>query len=338
MAQNDLDELKRLARAITDPQKGVHDLIPEAQGLRDFFERFTHFQLDPICDIGAGETRLDSGLAVSPTIAAMCLRDLARSVAFIRGTHQALIESLQARRASHVLYAGCGPYALLALPSMALLSPDQARFTLLDIHQEALDRALALIDALGFADYVEEAICVDATRYRIPKGELPDVIVSETMAVALHNEPQVTIARRLLGQAPKARLVPQSVSLEVCLLNPAKEFVLMPSGHTGPIPEPERERIYLGKVFELDATSIHTWGDIEDDSLPAGRVTLPAKLEKRYLPYLLTKIVVYGDNRLQDYDSSLTMPRMIGGDFKGGEILNFRYRLGPHPELLFESA
>lgn len=336
MDNHDLNELKRLAQAIVDPNKTVRDLISEAMALRDFFERKTNFQFDPSVNIASGETRLDSGLAVSPTIAAMCLRELARSVGFIRGVYQAIGDALQADRPVRVLYAGCGPYALLALPSMALMSPDRVRFTLLDIHQEALDRALALIDSFGFRAYLDDTLCADATRYRIPPDRQPDIILSETMAVCLHNEPQVTIARHLLSQAPKARMVPQSVSVEVCLLNPSKEFVFMPADHTGPVPEPDRDRIYLGKVFELDATNIRAWENIQGDSLPAGWVTLPSELEKRYLPYLLTKIAVYGDNCLQDYDSSLTMPRCLRDAPAAGETWQFRYDLGSHPELVYE--
>ncbi|MBI5936814.1 MAG: class I SAM-dependent methyltransferase [Betaproteobacteria bacterium] len=336
MTNNDLDELKRLAQAIVDPKKTVRDLIPEAVALRDFFERKTNFQFDPSVNIASGETRLDSGLAVSPTIAAMCLRELARSAGFIRGMYQAIGDALQADRPVRVLYAGCGPYALLALPSMALLSPDRVRFTLLDVHQEALDRALALIDAFGFSDFLDDALCADATRYRIPPDQQPDIILSETMAVCLRNEPQVAIARHLLSQAPEARMVPQSVSVEAWLLNPSKEFTFMPAGHTGPIPEPERDRVYLGQVFELSAANVRAWENIQGDSLPAGRVSLPSELEKRYLPYLLTKIVVYGDNGLQDYDSSLTMPRNLRETPAAGATLQFRYILGAHPELAYE--
>lgn len=336
MPDNGHEQLKRLAQAITAPEKTLHDLIPVAQALRDFLEHKTQFRIGTSHDIGAGETRLDSGLAISPTLAAMCLRELARSIAFIRGTHQAIAESLQPSRPVRVLYAGCGPYALLALASMAMLSPERVRFTLLDTHREALDRAQALIDSLGFSGHVAEYVCADATCYRMPDGQNPDVIVSETMAVCLRNEPQVSIARNLLAQAPEARLVPQSVSVEVYLLDPSKEFTLMPAGHTGPVPEPVRDRIHLGKVFELDAANIRAWKDLTGDSLPAGQVTMPSGQAKRYLPYLLTKIVIYGDNRLQDYDSSLTMPRCLDGNLRPGETLQFRYNLGPYPELAYE--
>lgn len=335
---SDLGELEKITREIINPEKELKDLILAAEALRDLFERWTHFRIDPERDIGTGETRLDSGLAISPTLAAMCIRELFRTPAFIRGLHEAISDAMHSGKPVHVLYAGCGPYALLAVPLMTVFPPEQVKFTLLDIHQECLDQALALIESLGLSQHINDSLCVDATCYKIPADKKPDVIVSETMSVCLHNEPQVSIARCLLSQAPDARMVPQSVSVEVCALNWSKEHVFMPSDYVGEIPTPKRDRIYLGKIFELDATNICNWHGIEGDRLPAGSVKIPTTLEPRYHPHLLTRITVYGKNRLQDYDCSLTLPKPLRGKpvFAGGETLQFHYQLGANPELKYE--
>jgi hypothetical protein len=91
----------------------------------------------------------------------------------------------------------------------------------------------------------------------------------------------------------------------------------------------------LGKIFELDAANIFHWKEIEGDRLPAGRVRMPSRLERRYRPHLLTRIAVYDEIRLQDYDCSLTVPQRLPGrpELAGGETLQFYYRLGPHPRL-----
>lgn len=329
-------EFKRLAQAIVDPSQEREALLQDTQRLCELIEAATQFRFDPMQDTAVGDTRLDSGLAVSPIIAALCMRQLGRSAAFIRGTHQAITESLRNDRPVRVLYAGCGPYALIVLPAMALFSPEQVRFTLLDIHQEALDGALVLIEKLGFSNHLDNAVCVDATRYAIEEGREPDVIVSETMAVCLRDEPQVTIARHLLAQAPKARMVPQSVSVELCLLDPAKEFARAGNGHNQPAPETARDRILLGKIFELNADNVRSWAGHSGDSLPAARVSVPAGNERRYLPYMLTNIVTYGEHRMYDYDSSLTIPRAMDESLRAGGTLQFRYELGAHPELTYE--
>ncbi len=335
---NDLGELKRISREIINPDKTLADLIPEAQALRDLFERKARFCIDHSRDLAAGESRLDSGLAISPTLAAMCIRELFRTTAFIRGLGEAIGDAMRPERPVRVLYAGCGPYASLAVPLMAALTREQVRFTLLDIHQDCLDQALALIESFGLSHYVDGSVCADATRYRIPGDDKPDVIVSETMAVCLHNEPQVSIARHLLAQAPDARIVPQSVSVEVCMLDLSREHVIMPAGFEGEFPQPARDRIYLGKIFELDAANILSWEGLQGDRLPAGRVQIPAQPESRYQPYLLTRIEVYGENRLQDYDCSLTPPQPLRGKIEGGDTLQFHYRLGSNPQICHEAV
>ncbi len=333
----DPNELKRLTTQILNPEKELKDLIPQAIALRDLFEKLTNFRADTGQDIGAGQTRLDSGLAISPALAAMCIRELFRTLAFIRGLHEAINDAAKTRCPVRVLYAGCGPYALLALPLMTVLPRERVVFTLLDIHQECLDKASALIASFGLGHYVEECICTDATRYQIPKEKLPHVIVSETMAVALHNEPQVSIARHLLKQAPTALMVPQSVSVEVCLINWSREHVLMPADFVGEFPEPDRDRIYLGKIFELDAANIQNWEGIEGDTLPAGKVKIPSSLERKYKPCLLTNITVYGQHRLQNYDCSLTLPQRLRGKIEAGDELQFYYQLGNNPQLVLET-
>lgn len=329
--------LAAISRGIVAPGKSYLQLLPLAEALRDLLEARSGFRIAPDRDIGAGQTRLESGLAISPALAAMCLREPFRTLAFIRGLAAAVGEARRPGRPVRVLYAGCGPYALLALPLMTLYSREKLSFTLLDIHQECLDGARRLIDSLGL-DHVEEYLCADAARYRIPAHRLPDVIVSETMAVCLRNEPQVSIVRNLLAQAPGARLVPESVRVEACLLDPAREIAGLPAGAGGEAPAPERDRLPLGTVFSLDAESIHSWKCVSGNRLPGGTVDIPAPLEKRYQPYLLTQIAVHGEVGLKDFDCSLTIPRPWPGrpGFRGGERLRFHYALTDCPELGYE--
>lgn len=332
------DELETITREVLAPGKELSDLVLQAAALREFFERVTHFNIDPTRNIATGETRLDSGLAISPTLAAMCVRESFRTLAFIRGLAEAISDSLCPGRPVRVLYAGCGPFALLALPLMTVFPCEQTTFTLLDVHQECIDGALSLIDSLGISSSLDDAVCVDAAQYEIPADRKPDIIVSEAMAVCLRNEPQVAIARHLLTQAPAAKMLPRSVSVAVCMLDSAKEYVLMPSDYIGEFPAPERDRIYLGEIFELDAGNIHKWHGIADNYLPAGRIQIPGLLESRYQPCLITSIEIYGKYRLQDYDSSLTIPQPLRGRSGplGGKILQFHYKLGANPGLAYE--
>jgi hypothetical protein len=63
---------------------------------------------------------------------------------------------------------------------MAAYSPQQLQFSLLEIHPQTLSHALNLIKTLGLQDYVLSFHQTDASQYRIPATEMPDIILSET--------------------------------------------------------------------------------------------------------------------------------------------------------------
>ena len=335
---DDLATLQKLTEDILNPANPKIALIRQVTELRQLFERRSSLPDVQDLKIGEGETRLDSGLAISPIKAAMCARECFRTIVFIKGLGAAIEAARQTGRPTRVLYAGCGPFASLALPLMSVFSSKQVMFTLIDIHAESLRYARHLIEGFGLAEHVGDYVCADATRYRIPEDALPDVIVSETMNVSLRSEPQVTIARRLLTQAPDALLVPSVITVEACLLHHAKEYAPPITDPDAPFLEPQRDRVYLGKVFELSAQTIKSWDGIDAEVLPAASITIPVPLEPRYEARLLTRIAVYGDHHLLDYESSLNLPQRLPGKpvLKGGEELRFHYRLGSEPGLAFE--
>lgn len=47
----------------------------------------------------------------------------------------------------HILYAGCGPFALLCLPLLPLLAGQAVHFTLLDVHARAVESVQAILAA-----------------------------------------------------------------------------------------------------------------------------------------------------------------------------------------------
>lgn len=331
----DRSELRALAAALADPERPRATLIQEAGALRMLLERCTGLSLEQQPDLGANQTRLGAGLAISPIKAALCAREPYRTITFIKGLADAIAAARRPDRPVRVLYAGCGPFATLALPLMALLGPAQAVFTLVDIHAESLACAGALVDGLGLSASVAEYLLADACSMRLAPDRLPDVIVSETMNAALRSEPQVTIARNLSAQAPQALLVPQSVTVDACLLRLGKEFAPPLAAPDASPQEAQRERIALGPVFELSAAAIAAWPATARDLLPAGAIVLPPEVPAGMQPRLLTRIVVFGPHRLDDYDSSLNLPQHLPGRLQlaGGERLRFAYRLDAEPGL-----
>ena len=326
--------LQALARDIVSPARERDSLFREVVDLSRMLERLSGVTPDVHVSVGANETVTAAGLAISPVKAALCAREPLRTIVFIRGLAAAIEQVRRPDRPVRVLYAGCGPLATLALPLMTLLDPEQASFTLVDIHAASLDSARALVRRLGLETHVAGYVLADACSLRLDPAALPDVIVSETMNAALRSEPQVAIMRHLATQAPQALLVPESVTVEACLLRLSKE--LSPPLEDGVAPRPpQRERVELGPVFRLDADAIRAW-DGMDAELPAGVVRVPATVPAGMEPRLLTKIVCFGSHRLLDWDSSLNMPQHLPGRLvlQGGETLRFAYRIGEQPGLV----
>lgn len=320
-----LARLHELAHAILSAAPDLRQAILPIRDLRLLAERLSGMDLSVQCNIGDGESRLPSGLAVSPVNAALCAHEFLRGAAFIQGAARAL-EQAAARcegRPVRVLYAGCGPYAFLLLPLLALWPAHRARFTMLDIHAEALAPARRLVTALGLEDRVRAWVQADAATVELDPDALPDVIVSETMSAALQREPQVAITRNLLGQAPRALMVPASVRVECVLSERPDETSAW------------RDTTVLGQVFALDVAAVANWDAAMDGALPAATVTLPAGIAPHATLRLLTDITTFDGIELTQGDCSLNTPRYLAGKplFSAGQQVRFHYRLGADPGL-----
>jgi len=332
-----MDQLRIITQLILESESPASSLRPEVLELtRILTDSQTARPVRPE-DISGGETRTSNGLALSPTMAAMCAEDFVRTIEFIRGSHAA-IGDLRKRlpdRAVRVLYAGCGPHATLAVPLMSVFSPNEVTFTLLDVHPESIASAQSIVATLGLATSVTAFETVDATSYRICPDRPPDIILTETMQACLEAEPQVAITRHLLKQAPRAILIPQEVRIDLILVNPSCEFDWN-RGDGKPDRGPrQRDRIPVGPVFVVNRETVHLWEGNGSARLPGSLVQLPDSLEAPYELLLFTTIRVYGNHLLRDYDSGLTGPRRpsIEGAIKPGAAVQYEYELHNHPRL-----
>jgi len=331
-----LNALRRLAEIILADEMPPSSLGPEVEELGQLVQRYALVQLTDQIQT-EGESKTAQGLALSPTMAARCVQDIARTVVFSRGVHRAIqvLRAQMASRPARILYAGCGPYALLTLCSMAVLKPADLEVTLLDIHEPSIESAWALLESFGLTEFVSSSVVGDACAHAVHPNRLPDIILTETMNAALEKEPQVSIARHLMVQAPDAILLPEAVLIDALLVNPSKEygFIEYEGDEAGPH---EPDRIHLGTVFELSAATISSWPKKERSVLPAASVRIPSQVETKYIPALHTTVRVFGDHVLTVRDSGLTLPKPIATDgaLHGGELLRFHYRLGPRPCLV----
>lgn len=313
-----IDRLRSLTTTILDPARPTYSLRGEVMELKSIFEETGTFQKNE-SDISSGQTETESGVAISPTMAAMCLDDFARTVEFIRGLHDAIVDQLgkQTQTPVRILYAGCGPWATLAVPLLSIFTPLEARFTLLDIHEGSIHSVKEILRAFDLEDRVEEFIIGDATRYQIDSTSPPDIIVIEMLRAALEGEPQVSVAMHLGAQATDAVMIPEKITIDLALVDSSKEFSFVEE-------TPARDRIVIGNVYTLDRTT----------TAPIV-LTIPDFDATRYRPMLLTTVRVYGEHILSDYDSGITCPKELrfDGGIAPGDEIEFEYELGGEPGL-----
>ena len=114
--------------------------------------------------------------------------------------------------------------------------------------------AKSVVSRLGLDRSVESYVLADACDYTIPSDSIPDILLCETMSTALEREPQVAIMRHLLGQAPDAVIVPESVRVDAFLVDTSKEPDLIVPESENPSAKWQPDRIPVGPVFELNAS------------------------------------------------------------------------------------
>lgn len=284
-------------------------------------------------------TALASGTAIAPAEAARCVRDYLRTAGFMGGLLAAVDEARRrfVGHPIHVLYAGCGPFATLAVPVARRLGRDEVRFTLIDAHRASLDSAERVLGALGLAESVRAYVEADAAEYEHDGSEV-HVVVSETMGVALIGEPQVAVTRNLARLLPPDGIfVPRRVTLDARLADIGYEQTakvgIDPSELGTLIARLHAERVPLGVVFELVAGPDRPDGA---SLLPPRTVRVPQIAEPQ-MPVIFTEVEVFPGYVLGEYESELTTPYTLVdlGKLEGGDAVEFSYVIGPKPGLRY---
>lgn len=266
------------------------------------------------------ETGLPTGKAVSPRDAARCVLDFRRTSRFLRGIHAAVLEARRRFPGTkiEVLYAGCGPFAPLALPLTSRFSPAEVSFTLLDVHERSLDAARLVFEAFGAAAFVRDYVRCDAASYRHDASRDVHVVVVEAMQAALEKEPQVAITMNLAPQLRSGGIfIPERIAVDCHLCDPTAETAVLPRAGAG-----------LGRVLELTADVCR------GVSFPPKVVLeVPDDINRELNLMLSTTITVFDSVVLDRGESGLTCPRILFevGKVHGAMSVEVAYRLGGEP-------
>ena len=330
------DSVRNRFRAVTerllDPDSDPGQLSEGCIQLHAVFAELSNVSEDSTAADVDRETRLATGVALSPRDAARCVLDTRRTVMYIRGIHSAIQQAVDRfpDQPIHLLYAGCGPYATLALPLTGCFPPERLQLTLLDIHECSIAAVQRIIGALGLHDWIRECLTCDATNYVHPPGSPLHILVIEAMQKTLEKEPQVALTFNLARQLPDGGvLIPEEVHLAACLADLSREFPLYPADHEGSLSLGNmRRRIDLGSFLALTHRT-------ETDDLRPKTFTAPESIGSCNRLLILTKIRVFEDNILDDYDSGITVPTVVHdvGTIEPGDRFQLSYESGPQPEV-----
>jgi len=274
-----------------------------------------------------------SGKAIAPLWAAMCINDFLRTQRFFRGIYQAVLDSKRKNPLDkiHILYAGTGPFATMALPIMSLFSKDEVSFTLMEIQETSVDSLHRILEYFDFREYVEAIIQTDASSFQLEKPNNVHIVISEVMQHALEKEPQVAITLNLSKQVNEHTIwIPQDIKIDIGLMNMKKDT----ERQMGILPVNESSYIIIDTLFHLDK---ETFKNIKNQLPLTDKVqhALPITVVESY-PWLvlMTTIQIYGDQYLLPWDSGLCAPRLLTDLSQHPNIPNkveFWYKSGSTP-------
>jgi predicted RNA methylase len=287
------------------------------------------------------DKRLPTGKAISPLGAARCVREYRRTAVFLQAMAAAL-RALAERfphETIHVLEAGCGPLAPLALAFAMRYPSERVQFTLLDLHPTALNGARRLAEELGVVASIRGCLTADAATIQFQTADRPHLIACEVLLRALTKEPQVAVTMNL---APQLRtggvFLPERINVDAALFSCGRYWAAARSEADEGLPAASKSDALaeVGTVFSLDAENIHRLQPCGAGRLQANAIAVPAHHVGRTPLRLFTRIRVFEQHVLTDFESSLNLPERVVYDPElartGGE-LRFAYETSATPGL-----
>ena len=286
---------------------------------------------------------LSHGKAIGPVWAAMCIKDNLRTKKFIRGIQQGIQHALEKfpSRPVHILYAGTGPFAALAVPLTTVFESEEIRFTFLEINPLSINLLKKMVAAFEIGPYLYDIKQGDASNYQVDEDKPIHIIITETMQNALQKEPQAAITLNLVPQMLAGGiLIPQNILVEAALLDPEKDMERMTGSN-----RPDHECYFpLGKIFELNmdfpSRYLTTGGSGNSCAFPDVEIVVPKGIPEGFKHFsLFTTIQVFKGELLKPWQCSLTLPKRIrelDRDKNAPDKISFQYVMNEKPGFEFK--
>ena len=243
--------LSHITDVLLDPTTSPALLQDTIESYRDLLLTASGIDLGEAASVDHLDT--GKGVAIGTTWAALCVDDLIRTQRFVAGLYQATRE-VAARRTGpvHVLYAGTGPFATLALPLMTRFTPAELQFTCIEVNAGSKQAAERVFNYLDFDAFVIDFVEADAATYVIDVAARPvDIVLSETMQYCLIDEMQVPITLNLMGQLPpETILIPEQIRLSLVVLDTEGDQTVQ---DLGPILAVDKQTLFARQAMAREA-------------------------------------------------------------------------------------
>lgn len=345
-----IDIIHSCMNTILNPDSSCESLNDAVEGIRKLFSDITgESAMSDMSNLSGRIT--PHGYSLDPMGALNCISDVLRTVKYMRGINIALkdLRNLLPDSIINIVYAGCGPFASLLLPLAATMNLSKMKMYLVDINLESLQNVRMLIQGLELSEEPFELICADASTFRFNSELSMHMLITETMYPALNKEPQVAITLNLASQLyENGILIPQEVIINAFVSDPAVEFSEKDKNKrsTDFLDEIKSRRTSLGKVFSLGLTKINECKDENGEidtaeifKLEAGEIIMPKSVRQDDALMLATRIIVYKDIVIEEYESGLTAPFIYDKEYnkQPGAVLKFYYEISEYPRFIIGS-
>ncbi|MCK4258004.1 MAG: hypothetical protein KAX49_03450 [Halanaerobiales bacterium] len=330
-------ELRMITEVLLKAEDNFAELKEATDRLYELFINISDFKSDD--DQNREDIYVSKGKAIAPKWAAMCIKEMLRTKRFIRGFYLGIRSVLKKfpNRPIHILYAGTGPFATLAIPLTTFFTSDEINFTFLEINQNSIKQLKKIIKAFEVGDYVQQIVQCDAVNYKVDQPI--QMIITETMQNALQKEPHVGITLNLVPQLdPEGILIPQNIKIEAALLDPKRNMDRM----MGLNNDSEICYFLLKNIFELNKDVVEKYSINEEGlyNFSNVEIDIPKELTEEYKELsLLTTIQIFEEEVLTHWQCSLNLPQKIL-DFdlikESVNRVSFQYQMSEKPGFKFE--